>query len=251
MDSRFCVATWNCNNAVTDDGSIFNLSEKGQAQLELQHVDLLAAQEVPFIDDSVSQDFSALLESSGLGYTAHYVLSSAYNRSPPVESGLVLASRYPLGEIVCHPFTNPELVAKVSDSIWESDDKGYIVARTKIAGRTISFTCTHLLPFIEFGVAIDSPAAAVSWKQLERHASDVVTDSDIAIVAGDFNRSASTLGSLTSAAFGLETRDSRDSVDAIFISQHVVVGSIWTVRNRSDHHLLIGDFGCSTEVATA
>jgi endonuclease/exonuclease/phosphatase family metal-dependent hydrolase len=246
MKPHIRAATWNLNNAISDDGSVFDLREQVDAQKAIDGVDLLAAQEVPFIDGGISPDFASLLERCGFEYSAQYILSSAYNRGSPVESGLLIASRHPLEGVTRHPFENPELVAQVSNSVWESDDKGYIAASTTIDGKSISFTCTHLLPFIEFGVAIDSPAAAVSWRQLEQHASEVVKDAKFAIIAGDFNRSVQRLGTLNSAAFGLETRDTRDSVDAIFISSDVVVGSVRTVPNSSDHHLLIGDFGCSS-----
>jgi len=235
---------------MAEDGSIFPLSKGGGAELVLAGVDMLAAQEVPFIAGKPPEDFIALLDGAGLKHVAQYVLSNAYNREPLVDSGLVLAARWPLAHVACHPFENPDLVAHVNESVWESHDKGYIVATLQVDGYSVSFTCTHLLPFVDFGVAIDSPPASASWNQLEIHAEKAASRSDIAVIAGDFNRNSSTLGPLTSAAPGLETRDSRDAVDAIFVSPGVLVGSVRTIPTRSDHHLLIGDFGCSSSTTT-
>ena len=250
MIAHLRIATWNCNNAIAEDGSVFTLSEGGGADLVLEGVDLLAAQEVPFIDGNPPDDFTALLAQADLMYVAQYVLSTAYNRDASVDSGLVLAARWPLNQIVRRQFENPALVARVGESIWESDDKGYIVATLQVDGLRVSFTCTHLLPFADFGVAIDSPPAIASWKQLEKHAEDAVEGSDVAVIAGDFNRNSRVLGPLISAAYGLESRNTRAAVDAIFVSQSVPVKAVRTFRTLSDHHLLIGDFGWSTSVRT-
>lgn len=238
-DRTVKVATWNCNNGISDDGSVYRFISGGIGLPDLGGVDILAAQEVPFIDGSPEKEFIDLLGSVGLVHHAAFELSGAHNRERSVRSGLILATQESLETVELRAFQNPRLVAPVDGKVWRSDDKGYIAARVRLGRLSAALACTHLLPFDDFGVALGSVAATAPWIELEEFARSALAKNDIAIVAGDFNRSLLVLGPLQSIAYGMETRDTSESVDTVYVSPAVHVAGLEVIRTRSDHHAVI------------
>lgn len=238
-DRTVKVATWNCNNGISDDGTVYRFVSGGVGLPDLDGVDILAAQEVPFVDGSPDKEFIDLITSAGLVHYAAFELSGAYNRERIVRSGLVLAAQGPLETIELRAFQNPELVAPVDGKMWRSDDKGYVAARVRLGRLSAALACTHLLPFADFGVALDSFAATAPWIELEEFARSALAENDFAVVAGDFNRSVPQLGPLQSIAYDVETRDTNESVDTVYVSSAVRVAGLEVIRTRSDHHAVI------------
>jgi len=162
---------------------------------------------------------------------------------PGRSMGLAIASRFPLRDVTSLLFENPG---------WRNDDderpltahpKGALIAEVMHPSRTLKVACLHMLPMRLFGVKEESSEGVVYAQSCLSALTGCGGAFDV--VAGDFNSELKQVMALTLGMAGSvgkrPTRNSGQSHDDIFLSQHLRLRSIEILPTDSDHHAVIVD----------
>ncbi|MEO3809320.1 endonuclease/exonuclease/phosphatase family protein [Sphaerisporangium sp. B11E5] len=236
------IGTWNVNEAIALGSGEDTLPEIVRIVRE-QRLDMLALQEVPFLGRSeVSPLFGPLLSETQLSHVAGHSLSPSYVR-PGGRSGVVVASRFPLGEITRAVLPNPGLV---SDEM-HSFDKGTVMARITLGGCGITLASVHMFPFHRFQRCAEEPEFSVVWDHLADEVSRC--KDDVVVVAGDFNTDQRSLV-LGRLAVPMESAITEGQVDDVLFGGARLV-TVATVPTSSDHPLCVAELDLTREQVAA
>src|SRR4051794_5479009 len=123
-----------------------------------------------------------------LGYP--HVASFPTSDSHMVENAslaLGIVSRFPIRDAVYKQFPNPGLnVVGPSGQSWNLHDKGYVVGRLDLGGRTLGLINGHCFPLHHFDISPTEPIFAQTWEMLR---ADLLTigDAGPALATVDLN----------------------------------------------------------------
>ena len=241
------VASWNVHEGHPVVGSISDQAVRREiAELLLSYqVDIVGLQEVGFDSSERSYILEAIQHNTPLEYIAHNILSSS-SFSQDGSAGVALASRYPLADLRCKYFSNPELGAELDGIPIRSHDKGIISATVTLPGLEISVVSLHTIPFRLFGREANESDFEPLWSELSAELKGLAVRP--LIVCGDFNTDQRDLASksigtfLTRSVVDEPTHKGR-SIDDILYSQGFRPTSVKVLSNFSDHRLCIAELG--------
>lgn len=239
------AGTWNIHEGIPVSGPGPVSAHELIDQLSESPVDVLALQEVPFDDTGHSPLLRAIEAHSALRHVSGFPLSQAsYHQG--FRSGVAIVSRLPHSVESRLLLPNPRLRFPNGSKLWESWDKGMIVATINMTGVPIWVASIHCCPFHKFGRHASDEEFTYIWRKLA-DAIDQIPGP--VIIGGDFNtdsrdpltRELNQI-SLSSIFSGMDTHDGK-SVDDILHDSEIISKSREVIRTFSDHSF------CRTELA--
>jgi len=242
------IGTWNLHEAKPAEHGCGDADEARVEIIDLllrNKLDIVALQEVDFHEESRSRTLNAIKHATPLKYIAYSVLSES-SFYPAARSGIAIASRFPLNNVVRRFLDNPDLIGEFEGTPIRMFDKGYVSAALTVAGNIISFVSLHAFPFHIFGRGADEATFKPIWSSLS---ADLVRLAAVPlIVCGDFNTSRRDLlsnnGDLKfSRAITRQPTYRDESLDDMLFTSQFELADVKVMDNFSDHRF------CFAEVA--
>lgn len=243
------IATWNISGGVskeTDENIYFDQEKSSEIDetflngisriINEENIDIICFQEI--ITTERIHYIDKITENTNLKNSCSFELSDC-NLVKDTDAGIAILSKYPINESSSKLFTNPKLSKTTSSgAVYETYDKGCLVASVQIDHKDINIITNHGFPFRRFD---STPEAHM---EIFAEFYDIIRDYNDVVVTGDFN--AENIMKLLPNAdekltelFGEITTTDGKKFDGILIDKKFKMIDKKLIKSMSDHFLCI------------